>query len=230
MRVLAIETSTMLGGVAVVDSGAGLLAEVRVNVMAAHSERLMLELDHVLRSASLSFKDLDAIAVSAGPGSFTGLRIGLGTVKGLAYSTGLPVVAVPTLEALAWNFPCSSSPVCAALDARKGEVYAGIFLWADGGFRRLMPEASLKPKELVLRAADAGRTIFTGQGAFLHRRLIEEALGPDALFAPHNLAAPSPASVAQLGLALALRGEFSETASLRPVYIRKSEAELKRPK
>ena len=119
MKILAIETSTMLGGVAVMDDVKGLLVEVRASVKTGHSGKLMPEIDDALKRASLGIGDIDALCVTTGPGSFTGLRIGLSTVKGLAYSTGLPVVAVPTLEALAWNFPDFPCPVCPMLDARK---------------------------------------------------------------------------------------------------------------
>jgi tRNA threonylcarbamoyladenosine biosynthesis protein TsaB len=127
MKVLAIETSTMLGGVAVMDAAKGLVAEARETVKAGHSGRLMPEIDGVLKRVSLTLSDIDALAVTTGPGSFTGLRIGLSTVKGLSYSAGIPVVVVPTLEAMAWNFPDYAYPVCPMLDARKIEVYAGIF-------------------------------------------------------------------------------------------------------
>ena len=122
MKILAIETSTMLGGVAIADDSAGLIAEVRLNVKSTHSERLMMEIDHVLKQSFLKMSDIDVFAIAVGPGSFTGLRIGLSTVKGLSYATGKPIVSVPTLEAFAWNFPYCRYPVCTLLDARKKEV------------------------------------------------------------------------------------------------------------
>ena len=126
MRVLGIDTSSLLGGVAILDNET-LLAESRLNVAVAHSERLMGEMDRMLRHSDLTVKDIDVFAVAVGPGSFTGLRVGLSTVKGLVYATGRPMVAVPTLEALAWNVPFCRYQVCPLLDARKGEVYAGLF-------------------------------------------------------------------------------------------------------
>lgn len=227
MRILAIETSTMLGGAAVMDSGAGLLAEVRVNVKAAHSERLMSEVDYVLAQASCAVQDMDALAVATGPGSFTGLRIGLSTVKGLAFATGLPVVAVPTLEAFASCFPYSACPVCPLLDARKKEVYAALFAYEEGALKKLMPETAIKASELAVRLSGHGAVLFTGQGADIYREDITRVMGDRAVFAPAHLMAPSPAAVGWLGLGKALGGEFSDPAALSPFYIRKSEAETK---
>jgi tRNA threonylcarbamoyladenosine biosynthesis protein TsaB len=229
MKILAFETATMLGGLAVMDARAGLVVEVRVNVEVAHSERLMTELDHALCSAGLGVKDMDALAVSAGPGSFTGLRIGLSTVKGLSYATGLPVVAVPTLEAFAWCFPFSPYPVCPMLDARKNEVYAGVFRRDGEEMKRLFPERSIKPRELALKLKGYDRVVLAGEGAALYMEELNAALEEGALYAPAHLTVPSPSAVAYLGLKKALKGEFSDPEGLSPFYIRKSEAELKRP-
>ncbi len=225
MRILAIETSTMLGGAAVMDSGAGLLAEVRVNVKAAHSERLMSEVDYVLAQASCAVQDMDALAVATGPGSFTGLRIGLSTAKGLAFAAGLPVVAVPTLEAFASCFPHSEFPVCPLLDARKKEVYAALFVHKGGALKKLMPETAIKASELAEGLSGHRAVLFTGQGADIYREELTRVMGDRAVFAPAM--APSPSAVARLGLEKALRGEFSDPAALSPFYIRKSEAETK---
>lgn len=226
MRVLAIETSTMLGGIAIMDDASGLVAEVRVNVKTAHSERLMAELDGALKQAGLGLKDIDALAVSAGPGSFTGLRIGLGTVKGLSFATGLPVVAVPTLEAFAWALP-GYPLVCPMLDARKKEVYAALYGHSDGGFVNIMKETVIAPSELVKRLSEYEGVCFAGEGAAIYKDVLIDALGKRAVFAPAHLMVPSPASVALIGLRMALRGQFADPAALAPVYIRKSEAEVK---
>ncbi len=149
MRVLAIDTSTMLGGVAVMDDLLGLVAEVRFNVKSTHSERLMTSIEYVLKQSGYTIADMDFFAVAIGPGSFTGLRIGLSTVKGFSYATGKPIVSVPTLEALAHNFPFSQYPVCTMLDARKKEVYAALFKWKDDSFIRLIDEMSIKVNRLI---------------------------------------------------------------------------------
>jgi len=228
MRILAIETSTMLGGVAVMDDARGLLSESRSAVKAGHSGRLMPEIDTALNRVSLTLADIDALCVTTGPGSFTGLRIGLSTVKGLAYSTGLPVVAVPTLEAFAWNLPAFAHPVCPMLDARRKEVYAGVFDTQGETITRLMEETSIKPDALASELKKYKKVMLVGEGAVLYKEVFMSALGQSALFAPAHLMVPSPASVAELGLKMALKGEFEDPATLSPRYIRKSEAELKK--
>jgi tRNA threonylcarbamoyladenosine biosynthesis protein TsaB len=243
MKILAIETSTMLGGIAVADDSAGLIAEVRLNVKSTHSERLMTEINHVLQQSGLTAHDIDIFGVAIGPGSFTGLRIGLSTAKGFSYATGKPIVSVPTLEAFAWNFPYCSHPVCIMLDARKGEVYAALFQWTGDGFVRLMSEASVNAEKLMekitsgipllpsARAGEEGtgeeRIVFAGEGALLYRDKIEAMIGEKAIFAPLEKMVPSPANVASLGIQKALKNEFSEPVSLVPIYIRRSEAEIK---
>ncbi len=225
MKILAIETSTMLGGVAIMDEAEGLILETRLNVKTAHSERLMTEVGHALKQAGMGISDIDVFGVAIGPGSFTGLRIGLSAVKGFSYATGKPIVSVPSLEAFAWNFPYSAHPVCTMFDARKKEVYAAVFQWRGRGFERVMDEISIKPADLV-NSLD-GKVIFAGEGALIYRETIAELAGENAVFpAPHYMV-PSPSNIASLGLRKALSGDFSEPVTLAPFYIRKSEAEIK---
>jgi tRNA threonylcarbamoyladenosine biosynthesis protein TsaB len=224
MKVLAIETSTMLGGVALAGEQ-GLLAEVRLNVKSTHSERIMTAVDYVLRQSDMTLDDIGAFAAASGPGSFTGLRIGLSTAKGLCYAAGKPLVLVPTLEAFAWNFPFSEHPVCLMLDARKGEVYAALYRWEEYGFVPLMHERSVRPEELL--NAVEGPVVLAGEGALIYQDRIVAAIGARALMAPHGKMIPSPANVAMLGRERALRGEFTDFAHAEPLYIRKSEAEVK---
>jgi len=243
MKILAIETSTMLGGIAIADDSAGLIAEVRLNVKSTHSERLMTEINHALQQSGLTVHDIDIFGVAIGPGSFTGLRIGLSTAKGFSYATGKPIVSVPTLEAFAWHLPYCRHPVCIMLDARKGEVYAALFQWTGDGFERLMSEASVNAEKLMekimsgiptLPSAKSGaedfgeeRIVFAGEGALLYRNKIEAMIGERAVFAPLEKMIPSPANVASVGMQKALQGELAEPVSLIPIYIRRSEAEIK---
>jgi len=229
MKILAIETSTMLGGIAIADDS-GLIAEVRLNVKSTHSERLMTETDHLLKQSGLMISDIDVFAVATGPGSFTGLRIGLSTIKGFSYATGKPIVSVPTLEAFAWSFPYCRYPVCAMLDARKKEVYTALFQWDGEGFARLIDEVSKNVKRMVedIRLLSVGKIIFTGEGALLYKDEIINIMGEDAIFASIDKMVPAPSNVASIAMKKALRAEFSEPVSLVPFYLRRSEAEIKR--
>jgi tRNA threonylcarbamoyladenosine biosynthesis protein TsaB len=225
MKVLSVETSTMLGGAAIVDETNGLVAEIKLNVKITHSERLMSAIDAVLRQSDLALDAVDAFAVAIGPGSFTGLRIGLSTVKGLSYATGRPIVTVPTLDAFALNFSYSVHPVCLMLDARKSEVYAAVFTWRKDCFERTFGERSVRPEELLKELR--GTMLFAGEGVNIYAHVIRETMGNRAIMASADKMVPSPANVAVIGLAKALRKEFSEPSEAVPLYIRKSEAEVK---
>jgi tRNA threonylcarbamoyladenosine biosynthesis protein TsaB len=224
MRLLAIETATMLGGLAIMD-GTTLVAESRINVRVTHSERLMKEIDHVLTVARMELGDIDVFGISIGPGSFTGLRVGLSTVKGLVYATGKKFVTVPTLEAFAWNVPFSDRQVCPLLDARRKEVYATALKWVGDGFVKVIDEQALRIGTL-LSMIDAP-TVFLGEGAILNRESIERELGEKAFFGSPPQMFPSPANVAFLCMKKAEGGEYSEAHAAVPAYLRRSEAEIK---
>ncbi len=225
MVVLGIDTSSLHGGVALV-AERGLLAEYALHVEVTYSERLLPAIDRVLADAGLAVGDLGGVAVAIGPGSFTGLRIGLSTAKGLAAAAGLPLAGVPTLRALAWGLPFARHPICPILDARKGEVYCALFRWAEGRLVQDMAEAALPPDALAARIGEP--TIFVGDGVAPHAPFLARALGPRALFPPPALAGARPAAVAALGRERLLRGERDDPAALTPRYLRPSEAELKR--
>jgi tRNA threonylcarbamoyladenosine biosynthesis protein TsaB len=224
LRLLAIETSTMLGGVAIMEDET-LIAESRMNVKTTHSERLMVEIEHILKQSGLKIDDIDVFAIAAGPGSFTGLRVGLSTVKGLVYATGKKLVSVPTLEAFAWNMPFSKYQVCTLLDARKKEVYAAIFRWTDNGFAKILNEQAIKIDNLLLQISEP--TIFLGEGAVIYKENIKRGLNGMAIFAQPQEMVPSPSNVAYLGMIKAKKGEFADPINLVPMYLRKSEAEIK---
>jgi tRNA threonylcarbamoyladenosine biosynthesis protein TsaB len=166
-------------------------------------------------------------------------------VKGFSYITGKPIVSVPTLHALAWNFPYCRYPVCTMLDARKKEVYAALFKWDNEDFIRMIDEVSIKvdrllgrinesnpPSPPLLKGGKGGfsdeKIVFTGEGALLYRDKILEVMGEKAIFAAAEKMVPSPANVASIGIRKADKREFSEPVSLVPFYIRRSEAEIKR--
>jgi tRNA threonylcarbamoyladenosine biosynthesis protein TsaB len=218
MRVLAVETSTLAGGVALFE-GERLVGEYLLDVRITHSERLMIAIDRVLGDARWSPAELEGLAVAVGPGSFTGLRIGLGTVKGLALALGIPVVPVPTLDAMAWGLPFAALPVCPVVDARKGEVYACRYRWQGGAMHRDWEYLALAPDELAARLEEP--TILLGDAAAAIR-------SPHARLAPPARRLPSPAAVGQLGLERLRRGEQVPAAEVVPIYLRPAEAELKR--
>jgi tRNA threonylcarbamoyladenosine biosynthesis protein TsaB len=229
MRLLAVDTSTLTGAVALLEDGA-VVAESRVNVAVTHGERLMAAIDSVLRAARWELGDVGAMAVALGPGSFTGLRIGLSTIKGLAFATGRAVAGVPTLDALAWMLPFCAYPVCPILDARKDEVYTALYRTLDGRLEVISPARAIAPATLAeeLRRGPDGPLVLLGDGVARFASVFTEILGPRARLAPANLRVPSAVTVGELGgLALA-RGEASDPSGLAPLYLRPSEAELAR--
>jgi tRNA threonylcarbamoyladenosine biosynthesis protein TsaB len=218
MRVLAVETSTLAGGVALLEAGR-LVAEYVLDVSVTHSERLMAAVERALRDARWAAEDLQGLAVAIGPGSFTGLRIGVSTVKGLALALEIPVAPVPTLDGLARRVPFAALPVCPVLDARKNEVYASRYRWDGDAMRREWEYLALAPDVLAGRLDEP--TILIGDGA-------ASVVSPHARMAPPWLGVPSPAAVGFLGLERLRAGDVVKPAELAPLYLRPSQAELKR--
>ncbi|PYM16540.1 MAG: tRNA (adenosine(37)-N6)-threonylcarbamoyltransferase complex dimerization subunit type 1 TsaB [Candidatus Rokuibacteriota bacterium] len=217
MRVLGVETSTLAGGVALLDDER-VVGEYLLDISLTHSERLMVAIDRVLGDARWDLGDVDALAVAVGPGSFTGLRIGLGTVKGLALARALPIAAVPTLDAMAAGLPFAAFPVCPVIAARKDEVYTSLYRWSGAEMCREWEYLALRPDELAARLSEA--TIVLGAAGRTVR-------SPHARPAPAARRGPSAACVAQLGLERARRGETVDAGQLLPLYLRPSEAEVK---
>jgi len=227
MRLLAVDTSTLTGAVALLEDDT-LVAESRLNVALTHGERLLPAIDAILAAAGWSLAELDALAVAVGPGSFTGLRIGVSTVKGLAFATGKPTVPVSTLEALAWSLPLAAHPVCPVLDARKGEVYTALFLTRGDQPERLWPDRAVPPQALADELVTQAPVILVGDGAAPHAVVFERRLGEGLRLAPPGHRLPSAASVGDLGRRALARGETIDPALLAPRYVRPSEAELAR--
>jgi tRNA threonylcarbamoyladenosine biosynthesis protein TsaB len=223
MYILGIETATRTGGVAIVSED-GVLAEYTLNIEVTHSERLMSTVDRVLKDTGFQMASIDGFGVSIGPGSFTGLRIGLSTVKGLAFTTGKPVAAVPTLKALAWNAYFSHYPVCPLLDAKKKEVYSALYRYDGRDLVQDLPESVLPLSELADRIS--GEVVFTGEGARLFAEDIRKLFGSRAHIAPLAATVPSAASVAEIALLMLQTGRNSDPDTLSPLYIRRPEAEL----
>jgi len=218
MRVLAVETSTLAGGAALLD-GDLVVGEYVLDVSATHSERLMGAVDRLLTDVGWTVRDLEGLAVSVGPGSFTGLRLGLSTVKGLALALAIPIAAVPTLDAMAALLPFAALPVCPVLDARKREVYASLYRWDGTGMRREWDYLAIAPGDLSGRLDEP--VIVLGDGA-------EQIDSPYAQRIRPPRRGPSPACVGALGHARLAIGDTVAAAELVPIYLRPSEAELKR--
>jgi len=223
MKLLAVESATLSGGVALLDDDR-LLGEITLNIAITHSERLMSAVDRLLADCGLAPADLDGLAVSVGPGSFTGLRVGLATVKALAMALDLPVAPVPTLDALAARLPFADAPVCPILAARRGEVYLSLYRWSGSGMERQWDYLALPPESAAARLE--APVILLGDGIAACRPWLDR-LGAGARVAPAAQRLPSASAVAQLGRAALAAGAGVGAEALAPLYLRPSEAELK---
>lgn len=232
MKILAIETTAIEGSIALMNES-HLIAEYRLNVPTRHAERIMVSIDHLLKQSLTKLSDLDAIAVSVGPGSFTGLRVGLATAKGLAVGANLPLVLVPTLEAMAASFPHAHPLIAPFVDAHKGEVYTALFDAKNEKLQRLQADRAIIPEtaleDILLLSEEMKRPVlFTGDGTIKYRDLIHEKMRKQACFPPRAFRFSSAAQVAELAFERFLKGEVTPPDLANPVYLRASTAELKK--
>jgi len=223
MRILALETATLAGSVALLEGGR-VVGLSLLDIALTHSERLMAMVDRLLQDCRQDITQVEALTVSIGPGSFTGLRVGVATAKGLALTLGLPIAAVPTLDALAGNLPFAEAPVCPILDARKGEVYLSLYRWSGGRMERQWEYAALSPRAAAERLT--APVVVLGDGVTACLPFFGH-LGAGLLVAPTSHATPSAAVVGRLGQAMLEAGDSIAAEVLEPLYLRPSEAELK---
>jgi tRNA threonylcarbamoyladenosine biosynthesis protein TsaB len=221
--ILAIETATGCGGVSLTKGGmdAGrVLAEYTLQPEATHSRRLLGSVGAMMEAAGVAWADLDGVAVSLGPGSFTGLRIGMAAAKGIAMGANLPLLGVPTLDGLAAQATPTDLPLCCLLDARKQQVYAAFYCFEAGRWRRTSDYLALSAKQLAQSIHEptllVGPGIMAGWAAF--------AQHPPARMAPSALLHPRAAFIGFAGASMLAQGRGND--DLVPLYVRASEAEL----
>jgi len=211
--------------VGLIDDGE-VLSDYLLNIPVTHSERLLGAIEFVLREARCSVRDVDGWAISLGPGSFTGLRIGVSTVKGLAFATQKPVAGVSTLDALASQVSPTPYLICPILDARKKEVYAAFYRYGKGDvLGRQSDDQALRPEDLVRKVGE--RTIFLGDGVRTYREFLLHSLPSFATFPAGPLHVSHGSMVARLGFDLLKKGKHLNVSTFSPIYVRPSEAEMK---
>jgi len=222
--ILALENSGMCGSIALIN-GSHCIVELSLLSSLTHSKRLLSSLERVMVETETHWSDIDAIAISLGPGSFTGLRIGLSTVKGLAMATGIPLIGISSLDGLACQFCFTSSLICPLLDARKKEVYTALYRASEiDTIERISDYLVLPPEELIERIDEP--TIFVGDGVEVYRDLLQEKLKKKALFAQAPLNFAKASSIGFLALPLWQQKNFLDPARTIPTYIRPSDAEI----
>ena len=227
LRILAFESSAKAAGTALLEDGS-LRAEAYQNSGMTHSCTLMQMAEDMLRTAGLTVQDIDAAAVAAGPGSFTGVRIGAAAAKGLAWGREIPCYGVSTLESMALGAACTDGIYCCCMDARRAQVYNAIFEAAAGELCRLTEDRAISIEELYADLAKIDKKIIlVGDGAALCYTTLSERL-PGLCLMPEHLRQQRASGVALAAWAMYQRGECADAAALRPNYIRLSQAERAR--
>jgi tRNA threonylcarbamoyladenosine biosynthesis protein TsaB len=226
LRILALDTATETGGMGLLEEEV-LRAQVQIMVSKTHASQIWQSLFFLLKEAEWTLQDIDLWAVTIGPGSFTGLRIGIATIKGLAFATHKPVMGISTLEALACSFAFCPYLICPVIDARRKEVYCTYFRTNPEGKIIMAGEPRhIKPQILVQEIKEP--VILVGNGARLYQDLFRQALGAKALFPESDLNLISPFILGTLARSKFKQNLESTAGELRPFYIRPSDAEMKK--
>lgn len=227
MRILGIDSSSLVASVAIVTDDV-LTAEYTVNFKKTHSQTLLPMLDEVVKLLELDLDSIDAIAVSGGPGSFTGLRIGTATAKGLGLALKKPLIHVPTVDAMAYNLWGSDGLICPIMDARRNQVYTGLY-HCKRQMEVVKAQCAMDMRELIEELNTMGEpVIFLGDGVPVYRKQAEELMKVPYVFAPAQSNRQRGASVAALAMEYYKAGRTVTAAEFEPDYLRKSQAERER--
>jgi tRNA threonylcarbamoyladenosine biosynthesis protein TsaB len=225
MKILAIESASITASCAVSEDDK-LLGEYTLNHKKTHSEKLMPSIAALMEELELKIQDVDVIAVSEGPGSYTGLRIGAAIAKSLSYAVNIPIACVPTTKSLAWNIFDLNNLIVPVMDARSERIYTGIYKWEKGQLITVKEQLPCNIGELIEILNGCGKAaIFNGDGSVNYRDIIEEKLEERANFAPNKFNYLSASTLASIGFRMALKGELIQASEFKPQYLRLSQAE-----
>ncbi len=228
MKILALDSSGLVASVAVVTEET-VLAEYTVNYKKTHSQTLLPMLEEITRMIEMELSEIDAVAVAAGPGSFTGLRIGSATAKGLGLALKKPILAVPTLDALAYNLYGTDRLICPMMDARRDQVYTGLYEFVGKEFRIVRQQEAVAVEEIIEAVNSLGReVILLGDGVDAQKNTIEEKLKVAYFYAPAHLNRQRAGAIGALGTEYYRQGRVETAAEHEPVYLRLSQAERER--
>lgn len=224
MLILGIDTSTNVGTVAIYSDTKGTLGEISVNINKTHSENIMVMIDELFKLTNTTINDIDKIAVSIGPGSFTGIRIGVAVAKGLASATNCKIVGVNELDVIAGNSTSNECEICSIIDARKERGYYCTFKYENGILKQLEDYKVGELREFLETRKEI-RTVYLGDGAINYKNLISNIVGENGLFAPKSLNLPRASVVAELGI-----NNEDNLYTMEPIYLSKSQAEREKEK
>nr|WP_295266168.1 tRNA (adenosine(37)-N6)-threonylcarbamoyltransferase complex dimerization subunit type 1 TsaB [uncultured Blautia sp.] len=228
MKILGLDSSGIVASVAVVEEDT-LIAEYTVNYKKTHSQTLLPMLDTIAKMTELDLNSIDAIAVAAGPGSFTGLRIGSATAKGLGLALKKPLIAIPTVEGLAYNLYDASGLICPIMDARRKQVYTGIYRFTDHQLEVVEDQMAVPMENMIEKLNQRGEAVtFLGDGVPVFRELIAEKMTVPYSFAPAHVNKQRAAAIAALGEIYYRQGKTETAMEHVPDYLRVSQAERER--
>lgn len=225
MKILGIESSSLTASAAIWEDGL-LTAEYTVNHKKTHSQTLLPMIDEICRMTEQEPAAMDAIAIASGPGSFTGLRIGAATAKGLGLALSVPLVPVPTLDAMAYQCFDAVSVICPIMDARRNQVYNGLYEWENGRFQVRTPSRAIDMGQVIEELNEAGGpVIFLGDGVPVQEENIRANLHVPFYLAPATMNRQRAGAVASLGAQLYAEGRYQSAPEFAPEYLRPSQAE-----
>ena len=228
MKILALDSSGLVASVAVAEDD-NLIGEYTVNYKKTHSQTLLPMLDVITNMIDLDLDTVDAIAVAKGPGSFTGLRIGSATAKGLGLALDKPIIEIPTVDGLAYNLWGAKDLVCPLMDARRNQTYTGIYAFEDDQMQVLEPQCAVDITQIVEKLNERGRSvIFLGDGVPVFRAYLEEHVQVPYSFAPSHMNKQRAGAVAALAFTYMKNGQTVSAADHQPDYLRLSQAERER--
>ena len=228
MKVIAIDSSGLVASVAIVEDDT-LTGEYNVQYKKTHSQTLLPMIDSMVELLGIELSTMDAIAVSGGPGSFTGLRIGSATAKGLGLALNKPLIHVPTLDATAYNLYGAGALICPIMDARRKQVYTGLYCFENHALKILKKQDALPMTQLIEELNKTGKSvIFLGDGVPVYRELIEQSCCVPYSFAPAHVNKQRAAAVAALAQIYYKEGKTESAADHQPDYLRVSQAERER--
>ncbi len=230
MRILALDSSGLVATVAILEDEKT-IAEYTVNYKKTHSQTLLPMLDEIVRMTEFDLSTIDAIAVAGGPGSFTGLRIGAATAKGLGLALNKPLIHVPTVDGLAYNLYGTTGLICPIMDARRDQVYTGLYRFEDGQFQIVEKQMAISVQELIGKLNRYGEKVtFLGDGVPVYGEDIRKELQVECSFAPAHMNRQRAAAVGTLGMKYYREGKIESATQHCPDYLRLSQAERERAK
>lgn len=230
MKILAMDSSGLVASATLATEDA-ILAEYTTNYKKTHSQTLLPMIDEIVRMTETNLTEVDAIAVTAGPGSFTGLRIGSATAKGMGQALNKPLIAVPTTEVLAWNLCGAEAVLCPLMDARRSQVYTGLYRWnkENETMDCLLSQRAVAVEDIISEVNRLGQPVlYLGDGADAYHTVLEEKTKTAYSFAPVHMSKQRAASLAACAFGYAKEGRTVSAAEFVPTYLRKSQAERER--